>query len=199
MILEIFKYFSRFPAPTAIKAMATLGQSPLPEYATLLSSSASAPVPEDSSSGPQSHSTPLLPELTSYLYAQSVDDLQKLLQKLTGSFLLVDYGEITFSQRPPRSIEATLQIAVTIATKVSERADALERLIINSRALTSLFRLYSVLIHDSDTGELPWLCRDQLLSAQFVPFVSPELSAIGWTLMFEAPSTDPLSSLNPSE
>ena len=82
-------------------------------------------------------------------------------------------------------------MAATVAVKVSERADALERFILNGRALDCLNRVYAKMLDDSDSGTLSWLDRDRLISAQFLPFLSPELSAVGWTLMFEAVSVDP--------
>ena len=180
MILDIFKYFAKFPSRKGILAMATLGKSQLKEYSEIISELKSLP-----------ESDVVLPEVDNYLYAQSVDELQKTIQKLTGSFLLIDYGEISFSQRMPRAIEASIQVAATVAVKVSERADALERFILNGRALDCLNRVYAKMLDDSDSGTLSWLDRDRLISAQFLPFLSPELSAVGWTLMFEAVSVDP--------
>ena len=179
MIIDIFKYFAQFPAKRGTEAMATLGQSEMPEYSELLAYLATLP------------SESVLPEIDHYVYAQSFDELQKLLQRLTGSFLMVDYGEITFSSSRPRTLQATQQIAVTIATKASDRTDSFERLIINERTLRQLNTVYAHLLADSDSGSFPWADRDQLLSAQFVPFVATELGAVGWTMMLDITSTDP--------
>ena len=187
MIIEIFKYFARFPRKSGTLSMARLQQSPLHEYADTLSYLQS--LPDDC----------LLPDIDSYVYAQSFDDLQQLIQKLTGTFLMVDYGEITFQQQRPRRIDTTQQIAVTVATKVSDRTDALERLIVNDRTLSLLTAVYSRLLADSDEGAFPWADRDRLLSSQFVPFVATELGAIGWTMMLELTATDPFDVRPPQQ
>lgn len=181
MITEIFLYFSRFPSKQGVEAMATLGKSPMPEYSSILSNLASLP---DAS---------VLPDVDHYVYAQSADELQQLLQRLAGSFLMVDYGEIEFSESRPRSLRATQRIAVTVAVKVSERTDQLERLIVNERTLDRLTTVYNTLLADSDDGTFPWADRDRLLEATFVPFVALDLGAVGWTMMLDITSTDPFS------
>lgn len=186
MIIDIFKYFARFPSKRGLQAMATLGQSDFAQYTDLLQFLQQLP------------DQPVLPEIDHYVYAQSADELQTLLLKLSGTFLMVDYGEITFTQARARTLDATQRIAVTVARKVSDRTDALERLIINDTTLDLLSAIYRCLMMDADHDLLPWANRDHLVEAEFVPFVATELGATGWTMMLDVTATDPTSLRNAS-
>lgn len=186
MLITLFKYFAPFVKRSGVAAMATLGQQSTPLYDQLLQFAAQ--LPDDG----------LIPSIDHYVFAQSFDELQQRLQRLAGTFLYVDYGEITFSQGRARTLDATMRIAVTVARKTGDRTDPLARLVASNDTLASVLLIYRRLLADADapTADAPtagadWLSRDTLLAAELVPFVATELSASGWTLMFDATSPAP--------
>ena len=78
IIQDLFLYFAKYPSKDGVKSMATMGGSEMPEYQQLMD--ALDALPEDS----------LVPEIEHYVYGQSIDDLKGRLDKLVGSFLLVE-------------------------------------------------------------------------------------------------------------
>ena len=181
MLITLFKYFAPFVTRSGVPAMATLGPQSTPLYDQLLQFAAQ--LPDDG----------LIPSIDHYVFAQSFDELQQRLQRLAGTFLYVDYGEITFSQGRARTLDATMRIAVTVARKTGDRTDPLARLVASNDTLASVLLIYRRLLADADapTAGADWLSRDTLLAAELVPFVATELSASGWTLMFDATSPAP--------
>ena len=174
ILTDIFLYFAKFPARTGLKAMATMGSSPMPEYADVLGSL------------DRLEETDLFPDIDNYVYAQSFEDLQGRLAKLRGSFLMVDFGECSFQEVHPNRIRSAQRIAVTVAMKPGDRIDMLGRMIVSDRCLSLVSGIYRRMLTDADGGSVSWADRRCLLDAEMVPFVSEELGAYGWTLLAEA-------------
>ena len=82
MIKEQFLYFAQYPAKDGVLAMFTNGSGDMPGYNTLVK--ALKALPESSR----------IPEIANYVYGQSFDELKQRIDKLVGSFLFVDYGEM---------------------------------------------------------------------------------------------------------
>lgn len=179
MLLELFRYFAKFPKwENATKGIATKGESNMPEYAKTLEGLATMQV----------HS--LIPEIEHYVYGQSFEELKERLSKLTGSFLFADYGELDMQGDGRRSLQCTQRIAVTVAFRLSSNADMLERIICSDRSLEMLARIHAQMMADSEQGRLEWMERDDLDRAEYVPFVSAELQSYGWTLMLSVMGSD---------
>jgi len=172
MITDLFLYFARFPKRSGVKAMFTMGGSDFSEYATLL----------DTLDGMDGD--PIVPDIENYVYGQSVEDLQQRVSKLFGSWMMVDYGEFTIKADRRGAVEAVQQVAVTVAMKMRQNADMMERVIASDRTLDMVRRVLQQLWADSDSGDIAWLTRGSLEQAEIVPFVASELSSYGWTLMF---------------
>ena len=181
MIKEIFKYFAKFPAKSGVLAMANVG-SQSPDYKALISDLQST-LPEQS----------ILPSVAHYLYVQSFEELQDRLPHLPGTFLMVDYGEITMTTDGRRSVRGTMRLAVTIATRLDQRTDGLARLLASDATLHQVTTLYTHLITDVEKARFPYASRDTIYDSEIVPFVATELSASGWTLMLDITSPDPLN------
>lgn len=172
MITDLFLYFARFPKRSGVKAMFTMGGSDFSEYATLLTAL-------DEMTG-----DPIVPAIENYVYGQSIEDLQQRINKLFGSWMMVDYGEFTIKADRRGSVEAVQQVAVTVAMKMRQNADMMERVIASDRTLDMVRQVLGQLWADSDNGDIAWLTRASLEQAEIVPFVASELSSYGWTLMF---------------
>ena len=179
MLLDLFTYFAKFPQNSGvIKGIATKGESSMEEYATTLDILGKMEEKE------------LVPEIQNYVYGQSFDELKQRIDKLTGSFLFVDYGEVDIQSDGHRSFECTQRIAVTVAQKLSSNADMLERVIVNDRTLQMLSKVHARIMADVETEGLYWMDRESITNCEIIPFVSAELQSYGWTLMLSAKGAD---------
>lgn len=179
MLLDLFTYFAKFPQKSGIiKGIATKGESSMEEYATTLDILDKMEEKE------------LVPEIQNYVYGQSFDELKQRIDKLTGSFLFVDYGEVDMQDDGRRSFECTQRIAVTVAQKLSGNADMLERVIVNDRTLQMLSKIHARIMADVETEGLYWMDRESITNCEIIPFVSAELQSYGWTLMLSAKGAD---------
>lgn len=179
MLLDLFTYFAKFPQNSGIiKGIATKGESSMEEYATTLDILGKMEEKE------------LVPEIQNYVYGQSFDELKQRIDKLTGSFLFVDYGEVDMQDDGHRSFECTQRIAVTVAQKLSSNADMLERVIVNDRTLQMLSKVHARIMADVETEGLYWMDRESITNCEIIPFVSAELQSYGWTLMLSARGAD---------
>lgn len=179
MLLDLFTYFAKFPQNSGIiKGIATKGESSMEEYATTLDILGKMEEKE------------LVPEIQNYVYGQSFDELKQRIDKLTGSFLFVDYGEVDMQDDGRRSFECTQRIAVTVAQKLSSNADMLERVIVNDRTLQMLSKVHARIMADVESEGLYWMDRESITNCEIIPFVSAELQSYGWTLMLSARGAD---------
>ena len=179
IILDLFLYFAKFPQKSGVKAIATMGASSMPEYAQLMT--ALDQLPDIS----------LVPEIEHYVYGQSIDDLKQRIDRLLGSWLFADYGEIS-TQDERGSMQVTQRLAVTVAMKLASNADMVERVIASDRTLQMLSKVQAHIMADSEAGELAWLARGNIGKAEIVPFVATELGSYGWTLLIDAAAPDAL-------
>ena len=179
MLLDLFTYFAKFPASAGItRGIATKGESSMEEYATVLGELSNMQEKE------------LVPEIENYVYGQSFDELKQRIDKLTGSFLFVDYGEVDMQSDGRRSFECTQRIAVTVAMKLPNTSDMLERIIAIDRTLQMLSMIHARIMADAEREELYWMNRDSVANCEIIPFVSAELQSYGWTLMLSATGAD---------
>ena len=177
MLLDLFTYFAKFPASAGVtRGIATKGESSMEEYATVLSMLGNM----------QEKEKELVPEIENYVYGQSFDELKQRIDKLTGSFLFVDYGEVDMQSDGRRSFECTQRIAVTVAMKLPNTSDMLERIIANDRTLQMLSKIHARIMADAEREELYWMDRDSVANCEIIPFVSAELQ----TLMLSATGAD---------
>ena len=181
MILNQFLYFAQYPSKEGIRAILTNGSSDFPGYNEL--TEALDNLPEMSR----------IPEIANYVYGQSFDELKQRIDKLAGSFLFVDYGELNILADGRNSYQITQRIAITVANKMTNRADAAEYMLASDATLRLLSRVHAWMLADAEQGNIEWLSRGELDKAEFVPFVATELSSVGWTLMLTCIAPDSLS------
>ena len=184
MIKDQFLYFAQYPSKEGIRAIFTNGASEFPGYNQL--AEALDKLPDISR----------LPEIANYVYGQSFDELKQRIDKLVGSFLFVDYGEVDMLGDGRNSYQCTQRLAVTVAYKMPNRADAAEYMLASDATLRLLSQLHAWLLADADAGDIDWLSRGQLDKAEIIPFVATELSSIGWTLMLSCIAPDTLGTHN---
>ena len=175
MIKDQFLYFAQYPSKEGIRAILTNGSSEFPGYNDLAESLDNLP------------DVSRLPEIANYVYGQSFEELKQRIDKLVGSFLFVDYGELNMSADGRNSYQVTQRIAITVANKMPNRADAAEYMLASDRTLQLLSKIHAWMIADAE-----WLSRGKLDKAEIIPFVATELSSVGWTLMLSCVAPDTL-------
>ena len=180
MIKDQFLYFAQYPSKEGIRAILTNGSSEFPGYNDLAESLDNLP---DMSR---------IPEIANYVYGQSFDELKQRIDKLAGSFLFVDYGELNMLADGRNSYQITQRIAITVANKMTNRADTAEYMLASDATLRLLSRVHAWMLADAEQGNIEWLSRGELDKAEIIPFVATELSSVGWTLMLSCISPDAL-------
>ena len=176
MILDLFRYFARFPKKEGVGSMFANGSSDFIQYAELLEYAKNLP-------------EPIMPKLENLVFGQSYDYVKKRVDNITGNYLFVDFGEFTSSRDARNSIIDQQKLAVTIAMKVSDSADMVETAIVSEMTLSLLAELRKKLILDSRSEDLPWLDKISE-NHDIIPFVSSEFKSMGWTLMFSSLAAD---------
>ena len=180
MIKDQFLYFAQYPSKEGVRAILTNGSSDFPGYRDLVDALDNLP---DMSR---------IPEIANYVYGQSFDELKQRIDNLVGSFLFVDYGEFNSLRDSRNSYEITQRIAITVANKMTNRADAAEYMLASDSTLRLLSQVHAWMLADAEEGNIEWLSRGELDKAEFVPFVATELSSVGWTLMLSCIAPDTL-------
>ena len=180
MIKDQFLYFAQYPSKEGVRAILTNGASDFPGYNDLAESLDKLP------------NVSRLPEIANYVYGQSFDEFRQLIDKLVGSFLFVDYGELNMSADGRNSYQITQRIAITVANKMPNRADAAEYMLSSDQTLRLLSKIHAWMIVDAEEGNIDWISRGELDKAEIIPFVASELSSVGWTLMLNCIAPDTL-------
>ena len=117
---------------------------------------------------------------------------QARIDKCIGSFLFVDYGEMSMTANNHNTYELTQRLAVTVAFKMPNRSDAAEHMLASDKTLSLLSKVHAAMLADADKGNIEWLSRGELARAEYVPFVATELHSVGWTLMLSCIAPDTL-------
>ena len=180
MIKDQFLYFAQYPSKEGTRAILTNGSSEFPGYNDLAESLDNLP------------DVSRLPEIANYVYGQSFDELKQRIDKLVGSFLFVDYGELNMLADGRNSYQITQRVAITIANKMTNRADAAEYMLASDATLRLLSKVHAWMLADAEEGNIEWLSRGELDKAEIIPFVATELSSVGWTLMLSCIAPDTL-------
>ena len=180
MIKDQFLYFAQYPSKEGVRAILTNGASDFPGYNDLAESLDKLP------------NVSRLPEIANYVYGQSFDEFRQLIDKLVGSFLFVDYGELNMSADGRNSYQIIQRIAITVANKMPNRADAAEYMLSSDQTLRLLSKIHAWMIVDAEEGNIDWISRGELDKAEIIPFVASELSSVGWTLMLNCIAPDTL-------
>ena len=180
MIKEQFLYFAQYPSRNGIFAMFTIGTSHFEGYNTLVAELSQLP------------QTSRVPEIDNYVYGQSFEELQARIDKCIGSFLFVDYGEMSMTANNHNTYELTQRLAVTVAFKMPNRSDAAEYMLASDKTLALLSKVHAAMLADADKGNIEWLSRAELARAEYVPFVATELHSVGWTLRLSCVAPDTL-------
>ena len=182
MILDLLKYFAKYPQKEGVQALFVKGSSDIPGYAELLAIFNALPT------------ECIMPEIGYLVYGQSFDGVKDYLAKLIGSpvYLLVDFGEISSNRDNRNSLQDTQKMALTVAMCMPDSPDLIEETLASEITLQLTNKLRAHMMADDETKTLGTWMNLIRGSHQLAPFVAKELKSIGWTILFNTSATDML-------
>lgn len=168
-------YFARFPKRTGIFPMFNAGSSNVAGYGQLRQ--LVDDMPEHSLTG-----------INNYIFAPNFEAVKARVNNISNDYLFVDFGEIECDTDRFNRMTDQTKLAVTVAKIMSDfSADIIEQMLAFNSCLQQLTTIRNTMIRDQQCH--PWL-KDVSRSHTFVPFISKELSSIGWTMLFNREGYD---------
>lgn len=175
ILTDIFLYFARFPKPDGIAPLFNVGSSTMPGYEQLRQQTEALPRQS-------------LTDISNYIFGPNLDAIRARVNNISEDYLFVDFGEIECGTDSSNRMYDYARLAVTVAYRLSDfTADLMEQTLAFSSALHKLAAIRNTMI--ADQRQHPWL-RDISKSHTFVPFISRELSSVGWTMLFNREGYD---------
>ena len=174
IIIELLKYFAKMPEREGVLDVFANGRSTedgyreLQRFVHLLSS-------------------PLVPGIQHFVFGQSLEAVKQRVNKVSGTYLFVDFGEFESSRDQRNSITDKQRLAVTVAKKMKNSADIIEEVLASDRCLHLLNDVRACMLADSQKHSWLKMMSD---THSIIPFESKDLNSIGWTLMFDAEASD---------
>lgn len=176
LLIELFLYFSRFPSQEAFSTLFNKGRSKIPGYDDLREATLTEPY------------VPVVPEIGSYVFGPNFDAVSSRVNNLTGYYLFVDYGEIECGTDSSNRMTDSARLAITVAYKLKEfSGDLMEQLLVSDQSLSYLVTIRNRMI--TEQRERYWL-KDVSRNHTLTPFISRELSSVGWTMLFNRDAFD---------
>lgn len=177
ILIDLFLYFARFPKREGIFPMFNTGTSEISGYTELRQ--LINVLPEHS-----------LTKIENYIFGASFEAVMARVNNIaSGSdYLFVDFGEIDCSTDKLNRMTDSARLAISVAYRLkSFSSDLIEQALAFSHAFNKLVFIRNKMIEEQRC--YPWL-KDISVSHTFVPFVSKEMSSVGWTLMFNREGYD---------
>lgn len=178
IILDIFKYFARFPQKENVLKVFTNGKSSLSGYALL----------KEYVTSMTDHSR--INNLTGFIFGSDQDSIKMQIDKINGYLLFVEYGEINAGTDQRNSIKNNWKMAFTIMGKQSTDADPVEVAIHAEETLSIARSILSMMIVDQ--SECSWL-KELSKSYYLAPFDHKGWFCHGWSVVFEREGADMLN------
>jgi aryl carrier-like protein len=183
MILELLKYFAKYPTKAGVLNLFKRGESSIAGYAELLSFAQALPA------------TSVMPGIENYVVASDIDSTKQLVAGFVGvpTYLMLDYGEIVSTPNQRNTLLDNMRLAITVAMRLQDTADLIEQGLASAQTLTLINELRAHLMADSRNSVLGTFVSE-FISGQhtIVPFEWKDTSSIGWTLAFTMDATDML-------
>jgi hypothetical protein len=177
MIIQLFEYFATFPTREGVLSAFANGKSDLPRYSELLDRIKS--LPEASK----------MPDIKNCVFGSDIDAVKRRVDAVTGTYLLIDFGEIESERDGCNSITDSLRMAATVAAKAIDVMDTVERTLISDITLAPVSELRARIYADSARDATPWL-HELSHKHTIIPFIMPELQSVGWSLLFTSRGAD---------
>lgn len=183
ILTDIFLYFARFPKREGIFPLFNAGASEMAGYSDLRQ--LLNVMPEHS-----------LTKIENYIFGASFDAVMTRVNNIeTGKdFLFVDFGEIDCGTDRLNRMADSARLAISVAYRIkSFSSDLVEQMLAFSHSFNKLIFIRNKMFDEQRSH--PWL-KDISDNHTFVPFVSKEMSSVGWTLMFNREGYDSFGAKN---
>lgn len=175
ILTDIFLYFARFPKQEGIYPLFNVGNSGIPGYSELRA------MVNDMTE----HS---LTDIHNYIFAANFDAIKARVNNISNDYLFVDFGEIECSTDSSNRMYDQARLAVTVAYRLNDfTSDLIEQALAFNSSLNKLAQIRNIMINEQRCR--PWL-KDISKNHTFVPFISKELSSVGWTMLFNREGYD---------
>ena len=178
IILDLFKYFAQFPERQAVLDLFFSNRSGLSGYGSLKTYVETMPV----------HSR--IESITGFAFGENEASVKRHVLDLTGTFMYVDFGDLSTSRDQRNSIRNTFKVAVTVAMKTGGSLDAVEYAIASDETMKLVQSLLQMM--NADQSESSWL-KELSNQYEIVPFDAPEWQSHGWSILFDRVGADMLN------
>lgn len=166
---DIFLSYARFPDHAGVLKVFNSGRLDLPGY------------PELKTAVENLTEKSLVPGITNFVFGVDEKITRRIIDAISGFYLMVDYGQITAARNRFEIEENSFYLAVTVARPINaDEMDMVEEVLISDMALQYLKQIRNYLKNQD---------RDRLLKEvswphEAIPFVAPELNnSVGWTMI----------------
>ena len=135
----------------------------------------------------QEHS---ITDIENYIFGANLEAIKQRVNNIVAGtdFLFVDFGEIDCATDSSNRLTDTTRLAITVAYRMkSFSADLIEQTLAFSHSFEKLILIRNQMI--SEQGNHPWL-KDLSRNHTLLPFISEEMTSIGWSLMFNREGYD---------
>ncbi len=165
---DIFLSYARFPAHAGVLKIFNSGRLDLPGY------------PELKTAVENLTEKNLIPGISDFVFGVDEKITRKIIDSISGFYLMVDYGQITSVRNRFEIEENSFYLAVTVAQPInSDSMDMVEEVLISDMALQFLRQIRNHLkMQDRDR-----LLKEVQFPHECIPFAAPDLNnSIGWTM-----------------
>ena len=170
-LTEIFTYFAKFPLKAGVLKMFNRADSGrFPSYITL----------KNQVTNLDPHS--LIPEIQDFVFGIDEKSIKDRIEKITGTYLFVDYGNIASLADDLKRRTDEILIAITVATPLHTNSlDMVEQILLADQALDHLMSIMAIMRQDSRCS--PFV-KQLTFPVEITPFLARELSdSAGWTMV----------------
>jgi len=177
IITDLFLFFARFPQHEGIYSMFNVGTSRVPGYNELRQA-----VDEMEQRN--------LTKIKHYVFGSDFEAVRTRVNNIPAGddYLFVDFGEIDCATDSVNRKTDALRLAATVAYRLKDFSiDLVEQSLVFSHALQTLTGIRRIMIDEQ--CQHPWL-KNLSKKHELAPFVSPEMSSIGWTMYFSREGFD---------
>lgn len=170
---DVFKYFAKFPAlEGATRLFNRSSSSYFSSYAAFKA--------EIEALDPNA----LIPGISDYIFGVDEELVSKLINKVTGTYLFVDYGSITTDRNELKVQTNQFLLGVTVATpRNPDSIDHIESVLQAEQNLEYISQIQAQM--KSDQRDEAFL-EHITFPVEITPFFSRELhNSVGWTMLFQ--------------
>jgi len=178
ILREAFLYFAKFPKlEGVISSIFRTGNPAVDGYADLKN--------QVSALNPNS----LIPDIRNFLFSSNEEKLKQSIEDTAGTFMLLDYGQLSCSQDQIKRLNDEIEFGIIIARKIdSAKFDLAEIIIMQDELLNMMRQVRAIMIEDSKYH--PFV-KQISFPHRISPWYARELqNATGFSMMFSKTGID---------